>query len=217
MTPIAAEVWLVDMRQVDAGQRELMRGWLTEAEARRHQRFGRARRRDQFVIGHGLLRLALARLLARPVAAIGLRERAGLAPQLLLDGATVSLPGFSLSHSGDWIACAVSAQTALGLDIELLDARRDLPALAAQSFNAAEVAALQALPAHARLAGFYRLWSHHEASFKLDQGAPLEPAPACLSLAHASVSMVLCSAQPLAAAPLLHLPVSLAELIHSCP
>jgi 4'-phosphopantetheinyl transferase len=79
-------------------------------------------------------------------------------------------PGFSIAHSGRWVACAVSAQTALGLDIEMKDGARDLNALAAQAFDSVEMSQwerLQGLPGDQRVEGFYRLWSEKEARFKL--------------------------------------------------
>jgi 4'-phosphopantetheinyl transferase len=111
----------------------------------------------------------------------------------LADGAPA--PFFSLSHSGRWVACALSADTPLGLDIEMLDSGRDVLALAAQAFGAGAASRLAALPPAARSGAFYRLWSEREALYKLGDC----PAPACVSLAHADLSIVLCSAQPLAA------------------
>ncbi|WP_317204806.1 4'-phosphopantetheinyl transferase family protein [Janthinobacterium sp.] len=191
-----AAVWLLDGRSVADAQLAPYAAWLGREEALRYARFLRPLRQRQFLIGRALLRLALGELLGVPAAGVRLRERPGQAPALDFPGAA---PGFSLSHSGPWVACAVSAETALGLDIEVLDATRDLAALAEQAFEPAVAAALAQLPAQARAAAFYREWSAQEARYKLGACA----APACLSLPHAELSIALCSARPLAAPPAL--------------
>lgn len=224
--PVArsAAVWLVDARQVSAAQLALMRSWLNQAEQERCARFRRPQRERQLIIGHGLLRLALGELLGVPAARVELEERAGLAPRLVLPAAAAGhgdqrwpapVPGFSLSHSGHWIACGFSADSQLGLDIELLDARRDLLALAEHAFGDAEAARLRALPAPDRLAQFYQRWSSMEALFKLtqqrDHGSA--PAPVYVALAHAQLSIVVCSAQAWSVAPQLTIFDTLDRLI----
>ena len=104
--------------------------------------------------------------------------------------------GFSLSHSGHWVACAVSATTRLGLDVELIDASRNIDELAAQAFDAERQAWLAARPASDRPRDFYRMWSAAEARFKL--GAPVAHES---YLPHPELSIVLCGAQPLAHEP----------------
>lgn len=185
----AAWLWMVDVHSVPAAVLRRYQGWLSPAEAARWRRFVRAERQRQFVIGRGLLRTALGRLLEVAPQDIDLEERAGQAPRLV---GYDSLPGISISHSGRWVACAVSAHSALGLDIEMKDASRDLAALAQQAFDAPALARWDALPAPQRVDGFYALWSEQEARFKL--GA----AGHCVALAHPELAVALCSAAPLA-------------------
>lgn len=175
------------------------RGWLTASEMARHQRFVRAQRQRQFIVGRVLLRAALGRLLAITPQEIKLEEQIGKAPRLAAPLLKGGAPGFSIAHSGRWVACAVSAHTALGLDIELRDATRDLHALAAQAFDAAEMAQwarIQGLSGDQRSDGFYRLWSEKEARFKLGAAAGH-----CVAVAHAELSVVVCSEQALARPP----------------
>ena len=145
-----------------------------------------------------LLRTVLAQALGVPPAIIVLEERAGQAPRLLSPAGAVH---FSLSHSGHWIACAVSRQTALGLDIEVMNAKRDVLALARQAFGDAVANHLAAMPREQQLASFYRRWSEYEARYKL--GVEAGEAASCVALAHAELSIVLCSAAPLAQRPVL--------------
>lgn len=164
--------------------------WLGPSEWARLATFVRPERRRQFIAGRALLRAALAPLLNLAPADIRLVERPGNAP--LLDCPHSALPFFSVSHSGPWIACAVSATTPVGLDIERLDASRDLAALAAQAFDATQQARLAVLDPAARLHAFYEMWSTAEAQFKLGM-----PAAQTTVLAHAALAIVLCSSAPL--------------------
>lgn len=194
------QLWMVDADAVADADLLRFRGWLGPSEMARYQRFVRSQRQRQFVVGRVLLRMALGALLNVAPAAVRLEEQVGKAPLLsapLLNGAP---PGFSISHSGRWVACAFSAQTALGLDIEMLDPGRDLTALAAQAFNESETAQwgrLQQLPETERVQHFYTMWSEKEARFKLGEAASGH----CTVIQHAELSVVLCSEMPLPRAP----------------
>ena len=159
-----ASLLMVDADAVPDADLPRWREWLAPGEQARCQRFARAQRLRQFVIGRVLARMALGQVLNVPARAVVLEEQVAGAPLLVAKGFD---GGFSISHSGRWVACAVSAHTRIGLDIELLDTSRDLDALAAQAFDAQEIARWQALSAARRVDGFYRLWSEKEARFKL--------------------------------------------------
>ena len=184
-----AALWLTHVDAVSAATLDDYRGWLGAGEATRFERFARPARQRQFLIGRGLLREALGELLAVAAASIRLDELAGQAPALVNAGTT----GLSISHSGPWVACAVSADVALGLDIEVRDAGRDLAALAAQAFDSQVMAALDALAPAARVDGFYRRWCEQEARYKLGTHAAL----ACIDVPHPELAIVVCGARPL--------------------
>lgn len=153
----AALLWMVDADAVADADLQRYRGWLTDSEMARHQRFVRAQRQRQFIVGRVLLRAALGRVLGTPPQDIRLEEQVGKAPRMTAPQIKGAAPGFSISHSGRWVACAVSAQSALGLDIELRDASRDLAALAAQAFDVDEMAQwthIAALAGNGRTDGF---------------------------------------------------------------
>lgn len=198
-----ALLWITDADAVTDADLQRYRSWLTASEMARHQRFVRAQRQRQFIVGRVLLRTALARALGIAPQDIKLEEQVGKAPRMATP-VLKAAPGFSIAHSGRWVACAVSTQTALGLDIELRDGSRDLAALAAQAFDADEMAQwarIQGYSGDERVDGFYRLWSEKEARFKL--GVAL--GGHCVVLPHAELSVVLCSEQPLARPPKMEL------------
>lgn len=189
-----ATVWLLDGRTVSEDQLLHYVCWLNPEELQRYQRFLRVERQRQFLLGRILLRFALGKLLDVLPTSISLSERAGHAPVLNLDD---TLPGFSLAHSGPWVACAVCEHSALGIDIEMLDETRDLVALAEQAFDANECALLMTKDATARVATFYTLWSTKEARHKLASTSTSDTAPHCIVFPHTDISIVLCSERPL--------------------
>ena len=73
---------------------------------------------------------------------------------------------FNVSHSGDWLACAVTAGTAVGLDVECCDAGRDVMKLARRFFQAGEIAVLEACSEVEQTARFYAYWTLKEARIK---------------------------------------------------
>lgn len=198
---VVATLWMADADATADGD---LLDWLSASEMARYRRFVRARRQRQFVAGRVLLRMALGSLLGVAPRDIELEDRPGAAPLLKAPVPRGGMPGFSIAHSGRWVACAVSAQTALGLDIEVRDPQRDLAALAAQAFDADEMAQwarFQDVDEERRVAGFYSLWSWKEARFKLGETVQAHR----LDLPHEELSVVLCSALPLKAPPRIEL------------
>ena len=169
----AVFLWLLDGRTVRDDELASFLPLLAPDETERHRRFLRAERRRQFLLGRMLLRFAVSALTGIPAISAGTIIRPGFGPQLQLPGGVPS-PHFSLSHSREWIACAVSAEHALGLDIEVLDAERDVLALSEASFCADEHACLLKQNGTDRIAAFYRLWTLKEALFKLFSNAGLQ-------------------------------------------
>jgi 4'-phosphopantetheinyl transferase len=193
-------LWMVDADAVTEVDLQRYRGWLSPGETARYQRFVRAQRQRQFVVGRILLRTLLARLLNVGPQEVRLEEQVGKAPRLIAPVLKGAAPGFSISHSGRWVACAASVQTALGLDIEMRDPERDLSALASQAFDAEEMAQwerMRHLSDEQRVGNFYRLWSEKEARFKLG----VSSSGHCAAVPHEELSVVLCTEQPLARPP----------------
>ncbi len=74
-------------------------------------------------------------------------------------------PDFNLAHTDGLVVMAVGRVARLGVDVERLDQRVNL-AVARRYFSAAEVAALDALPAEQRTRRIQRLWTLKEAYLK---------------------------------------------------
>ncbi|MCB1706804.1 MAG: 4'-phosphopantetheinyl transferase superfamily protein [Halioglobus sp.] len=73
---------------------------------------------------------------------------------------------FNLSHSGDWLACAVTAGVPVGVDIEACKPQRDVMTLARRFFREEEVMALEACTEAGQRDRFYDLWTLKEAAVK---------------------------------------------------
>jgi 4'-phosphopantetheinyl transferase len=193
-------LWLLDTGPLSDAALDGCAAWLGQDERRRCGRFVRPERRRQFIAGRVLLRLALGRLLGLPPRDIVLRERPGNAPAL--DTPAPAAPGFSISHSGPWVACAASTVSRLGLDIERTDPGRDLLALAGQAFGPGAVAQLGMLEEADRVRAFYRMWCLHEAHIKLGAPGGADFADyADYAYEVPGLAICLSAAQPLAAAP----------------
>jgi 4'-phosphopantetheinyl transferase len=217
----SAVVWMIDGGRCSERQLAPWLACLSDAERQRYQRFIRAARQREFLIGRILLRFAVARLTNLAFAAVTVIERQNNAPLLRLPETAASHPSVSLSHSRGWVACAVSADTPLGLDIEMHDASRDLMALSQAAFSALEHGWLSQQTEASRTAEFYALWSSKEALYKLmsntdNQSAQPELAGAggkltsgvnwhLKQLSHPQLSIALCSLHPLSAPRLIEL------------
>lgn len=183
-------LWLVDSAALPGPALAAGLGWLGEAERLRHARFLRAERARQFVAGRVLLRLAIGALLGVAPRSVELLERPGNAPALLFPERPAL--GLSISHSGPWVACAVSLEAPVGLDIERIDPARDVAALAEQAFGAETAALLAALDEAGRIHAFYRQWCRYEAHIKLGRECAHDH---CFELP--GLALVLSSTRPL--------------------
>jgi 4'-phosphopantetheinyl transferase len=187
-------VWIVDGRELDDLWLASHTAWLDDPDAARWSRFVRGERQRQFLIGRVLLKQELGKLLGVPPPEIKLTSQPGSGPALVWpEAGSIAL---SVSHSGPWVACAASSVTALGLDIETIDAARDVVALAEQAFGEPESQRLAARPDATRLRDFYTMWCEHEARIKLG----LDNCYVYV-LRHPDVAAILCAKDPLRTAP----------------
>jgi 4'-phosphopantetheinyl transferase len=84
---------------------------------------------------------------------------------------------FNLSHSGDVALVAVARERDVGVDVERIDGRRDVLALAERALGADAAAAVRAAPATDRVAVFHRGWTRREAVAKCAGTGLATPAP----------------------------------------
>ncbi|WP_158592283.1 4'-phosphopantetheinyl transferase family protein [Noviherbaspirillum sedimenti] len=186
---------------------------LSKAEAARYARFKRPQRQQQYLLGRMLLRHAVACATAVAPQDIGTIEQPDSAPLLVLPE-NEPHPAFSLSHSRHWIACVVGSSPSLGVDIEVIDARRNVLALSEAAFDTSEHDFIRKHGESERVLAFYRIWTMKEALFKLWSSAGRQDKPpavinaegelqlqgdgwTCAFLEHPHLAIAVCSALPL--------------------
>ena len=212
----SATLWLLDGSRVAEEDAAFFVQQLGASETRRYGRFKRRERQRQFLLGRMLLRFAVSNLIALPVDAFAIIERESNAPQLVLPNACYMRPAFSISHSRDWVACAVSSNASLGVDIEVNDPSRDIIGISQSAFHPKDHGWLLRQPEIARLSAFYQLWCTREALYKLmsaldretvllplvgEDGQLTSPADGWYfySVKHFGMTVALCIDQPLSA------------------
>ena len=164
---VSAVVWLLDGNLVYEDDIGFFEQQLGASEIVRYSGFKRRERKRQFLLGRMLLRFTVSNLLSLRQDALGVVERSGCPPLLVLPDSRSLQPSFSLSHSREWVACVVSFRIHLGIDIEVNDPTRDVLGISEFIFHPNEHRWLLPLNEAARLSAFNQLWCTKEALHKL--------------------------------------------------
>lgn len=117
--------------------------------------------RNRFIVVRAMLRQTLASYLAVDPASLRFETGTFGKPQL----ACGSLH-FNLSHTADHLLIAVANFPDVGIDIERVNPRDKLDALAKRVFSDRELLLWRQLSSEQQLIGFYRLWTKKEAFVK---------------------------------------------------
>lgn len=154
----AVHVWRADLTMVPDDVCDL----LCDEERARAERLLSERSRRLWMRSQGVLRELLGRYLQMDPR--GLRFATGAhGKPALSDDARVS---FNLSHAGGLALYALTVEAAVGVDVELAGRSRDVLAIAARMFGAADAARLGDLDSETREREFLRLWVRREAELK---------------------------------------------------
>jgi 4'-phosphopantetheinyl transferase len=152
-------IWHLDIRQFTPAQRDIALQIMNDTEHTRADTFKRGK--DEYIACRWLLRKVLA--FYTGISADKLQfQRSDKGKPYLAQGNIQ----FSLSHSGHWGVLAVSDGNAVGIDIEVVQSKRNILRIAQHYYAPAELTQLLALPAREQQDYFYRLWTLKEALFK---------------------------------------------------
>jgi 4'-phosphopantetheinyl transferase len=143
------------------------RAALSADELERCDRFKFPHLRRRYAIGRAALRTVLGAALGREPGSLRFAYGPQGKPALAEPRAALS---FNVSHSEDLALIAVGACEDLGVDLEHRDPSRGCRAIAKRFFAPEEVDALDLMPAHDYLEGFYRCWTRKEAYIKARGG-----------------------------------------------
>jgi len=169
------DVWVADLDALPPAPED----WavLSPDEAERAHRFRFDRHRNRFVRCRALLRKLIAERTGGDAAAIAFRYGAHGKPEL--DGIH-----FNVSHSENLAAIALTREQPVGIDVEAIDATREVLPLARTAFSPAERSALSAMTSEQQILAFFRGWTRKEAYLKLlGTGFSLSPESFTVSLA----------------------------------
>lgn len=160
------QIWRADLDQANFYQPQFWQ-WLTPDEQERTNRFRFERDRNRFICGRGIVRHILSQYIAQAPENIQFTYSDRGKPSI----ATACLPpelaafSFNLSHSSQWLLCAIAPDLQVGIDLE---AFREIEAikLAERFFVPSEQQWLKSQPAEQLEAAFYELWVCKEAYLK---------------------------------------------------
>jgi 4'-phosphopantetheinyl transferase len=161
----AAHVWtaLVDGRAPEMTAR--FAAWLSDDEQQRRARYRRAEDARLFVCARGLLRYALSQYADVAPAAWRFLDQRGTRLALNIPFDTLPLQ-FSVSHTPGLVACAVTRDVPLGIDVEGAARISDISNMMDLVCSPAEQRELAALVPAERNARFHELWTLKEACVK---------------------------------------------------
>ena len=154
-------VWTVALSAVPEPLWPRLARLLDDEERAKAARFAFERHRRQHIAAHALKRLMLSAVAPRPPQCWMFETAARGKPRV----APTTGPRFNLSHCDGRVACAVSENVELGVDVEPLSRHAPLE-LAPRYFAPDEAGWLGSLPPPDRPLGFFRLWTLKEAYIK---------------------------------------------------
>jgi 4'-phosphopantetheinyl transferase len=173
--------WLVldDVAPEQWGRLALL---LDDDERARAARFHFERDRQAYFAAHALARAMLSGQMSRPPSSCRFATNAHGKPEVLREPGTPPLR-FNLSHTRGLVAVALTLEHDVGIDVELVDAKRFSFDLAARTFAPAEVDLLRATPAADQPAALFAIWTLKEAIIKaMGRGLSMPLADFALSL-----------------------------------
>ena len=154
-------VWIAHLSQAKDAL-PVLEAWLDKRDCERADRFRFAADRARFVLGRGLVRKGLGHYLARTPESIELAYTDLGRPFFPHDEKIQ----FSISHTQDLVAVALTAGARVGIDLEAVNNHPDLLELAERIFSPADLQLFQSLATGEKLPAFYRAWTRKEAYLK---------------------------------------------------
>jgi 4'-phosphopantetheinyl transferase len=139
---------------------------LSLEERARHARFRFARDRRDFAVAHALLRRALSAQFQLPPGDWTFVPASNGKPRLEADLAARTHLSFSLAHTDGLVACVVTRDADVGIDVEAIDRSTDALEVAQRHFSPFEIADVEQCRADSRQPRFIEIWTLKEAYVK---------------------------------------------------
>lgn len=156
-------IWLIKLSDISSDKLTFLHSLLSASELKRNAgyKFGSHRKRD--TVCRGLLRLVLSNYLGQTPSSLKFSSNAYGKPSL--DDCQINLQ-FNLSHSGDYIACAVTLDSPIGIDVETKQRKNNVMSIADHYFTGTELADILAQTGENRHSKFFEYWTLKEAYIK---------------------------------------------------
>ncbi len=178
LAPSEVDVWMVRIDARVDSPLEVREALLPEEERAELARVLAEERRRLRGAGRVLRRLVLSRYADVAPEAWRFRTTPGGRPEIAAPSIWPPLR-FSVAHTRGLVACAVAIDRDVGVDVEALDRRLDVDALARRVFAREEIDALARLDPSARRIAFFERWTLKEALLKA-RGVGLAVSPAAV-------------------------------------
>lgn len=176
LTPVWYEgvaLWLIRLDHRRARSQE---SCLSDEERRRAASFRFEKDRQRYLAAHVALRERLAVFVGCPPEQLAFEAGEQGKPRLAKGSSSATGVHFNLSHSEDLALVALSEEEEVGVDLEVIRAVEDAPALAALVFGVNERRVLRGLTGTERDCAFLQGWTRKEACLKaLGTGLSLSP------------------------------------------
>jgi 4'-phosphopantetheinyl transferase len=165
LTPDTVVVWWMLVDGIDCEVVARWRKSLDVIEQARADRFHFTEDGNTYIAAHALNRALLAWAGGLPASAWRFITAHFGKPQI---DPILGVPRiqFNLSHTRGVVACAISLDRAVGVDVEVVDETRDVLRFAEHAFSPAEITLLRAAAPLERPAIFNRIWTLKEAYIK---------------------------------------------------
>jgi 4'-phosphopantetheinyl transferase len=170
----AVHIWVIPFPETPAPDLEPLAKCFSTQERAKLQRFNRSASRQAFLVSRGSLRHLLGAYLHQPPKALEFSYGPQGKPSLKQPDSEVSPSSstpqmglqFNLSHSGSWVAIALTQGHPVGIDIEQVRSLGQLPGLCQRCLTPTETKTLEGLDPTQANRRFLQHWTGKEAYLK---------------------------------------------------
>jgi 4'-phosphopantetheinyl transferase len=167
LMPHDVHVWYQHTESISLPALTAAKALLSADERARCDRLRLARDRRDYIAAHALVRLLLSHYSAVEPRALMIETTPWRKPELApRTGATHAGLRFNLSHARGIVACAITTDKAVGIDVEQTDLSFDCSSISSRYCADEEIARLDRCDPQDRSARFVELWTLKEAYLK---------------------------------------------------
>lgn len=166
LNPGEVHVWFTFPQEInDAGLLKAYHGLLNDEERQKQNRYYLEQHRHEYLIARALVRSVLSRYVEKAPKEWRFSKSQHGRPEIEHDYDTPPLR-FNLSHANGLIACAVTLEHEVGIDVEDTKRKAINVDMASRFFSTPEIKALLSMPDHEKEDRFFHYWTLKESYIK---------------------------------------------------